>query len=411
MPHQTLRLGVIGTGCIGMEHIRNALLLPNVRIVALADPHEPSRRNAIKTLAAAGCEGVAVFEEGSYVLALEMVDAVIVCTPNDTHHEVMQKVLASGKHCLVEKPLCTTISHCAHTVALAKQPRLGYNGAPAPLLWCGMEYRYIPAIARLISEADQGLIGELRMLTIREHRFPFLKKVGNWNRRNERTGGTLVEKCVHFFDLMRRILRSEPRRIYASGGQELNHVGAPPDGSPPADILDTAYVLVDFESGARAVLELCMFAEASKHQEEVSLVGTRGKLEAFAPSHGATSDNELEANFRRCTRDETFASQYEAYDRPPTASECGTVLEAHEAIEERLMQAGDHAGSTFHELRRFAHAALSPGAQPEVSLDDGAVAVMMGIGAHRSIATGMPVAWQSLVEEYRAGLAGLPLPA
>jgi len=58
----------------------------------------------------------------------------------------------------------------------------------------------------------------------------------------------------------------------------------PPLPLPPA-------VLVDFVSGARAVLELCMFAEASKHQEEVTLVGTRGKLEAFAPTHGAKSDN------------------------------------------------------------------------------------------------------------------------
>ena len=94
-------------------------------------------------------------------------------------------------------------------------------------------------------------------------------KVGNWNRTNERTGGTLVEKCVHFFDLIRRIMRAEPTRIFASGGQSLNHLserGA--DGRVP-DILDNAYVMVDLDSGARAMLELCMFAEASKHQEEV----------------------------------------------------------------------------------------------------------------------------------------------
>jgi myo-inositol 2-dehydrogenase/D-chiro-inositol 1-dehydrogenase len=48
--------------------------------------------------------------------------------------------------------------------------------------------------------------GGIRMLTIREHRFPFLPKVGDWNRFNRNTGGTLVEKCCHFFDLMRLIL-------------------------------------------------------------------------------------------------------------------------------------------------------------------------------------------------------------
>ena len=62
------------------------------------------------------------------------------------------------------------------------------------------------------------------MLTITEHRFPFLEKVQNWNRFNENSGGTFVEKCCHFFDLMRLILKSDPIRITASAGQEVNHL-------------------------------------------------------------------------------------------------------------------------------------------------------------------------------------------
>ena len=45
------------------------------------------------------------------------------------------------------------------------------------------------------------------------------------------------------------------------------------------------------------MLELCMFAEASKNQEELSLVGTRGKLEAFAPSHGQREDDASQVDF------------------------------------------------------------------------------------------------------------------
>jgi hypothetical protein len=78
-------------------------------------------------------------------------------------------------------------------------------------------------------------------------------------------------------------------------------------------------------------------------------------------------------------------------------------VEEHLSINPTLMQAGDHAGSTFYELERFAKASLTPGAQPEVSLEDGAVAVMMGIGAQRSIESGLPVLWRDLMEEYRAG--------
>jgi len=73
------------------------------------------------------------------------------------------------------------------------------------------------------------------------------------------------------------------------------------------------------------------------------------------------------------------------------------------------MQAGDHAGSTHTELRHFADAALC-GSAPEVTFEDGAVAVMMGIGAQRSIESGMPVLWADLAREYEAAKAEPVLP-
>ena len=100
------------------------------------------------------------------------------------------------------------------------------------------------------------------MVAIREHRFPFLTKVDDWNRFSANTGGTLVEKCCHFFDLMNLILRNAPWRVMASGAQDVNHLDERYDGRTP-DILDNAFVIVDYPSGARALLDLCMFAEAT----------------------------------------------------------------------------------------------------------------------------------------------------
>merc|ERR1719157_502858 len=94
---------------------------------------------------------------------------------------------------------------------------------------------------RLINETDSGNLGQLHTLTVREHRFPFLVKVSNWNRFNRFTGGTLVEKACHFFDLMRRIVRSEPVSVYASGGQAMNHKDEV-YGEDQPDILDHAFV-------------------------------------------------------------------------------------------------------------------------------------------------------------------------
>ena len=82
---------------------------------------------------------------------------------------------------------------------------------------------------------------QLQMLSIREHRFPFLPKVGDWNRFSANTGGTMVEKCCHFFDLMRLIVGSEAVRVYCSGAMDVNHLDEvyPTAGGPVrSDILE-----------------------------------------------------------------------------------------------------------------------------------------------------------------------------
>jgi len=396
-----LRVGVIGTGCIGLEHIRNLNLCNQVAITAICDTHAASRSAALATLDTIGADSgaVAVHEEYTELLASPDVDAVVICTPNDHHIEVLRHAFRSNKHCLVEKPLCTEVAACAEAEALAATARADARaaGRPEPVLWCGMEYRYIPTIARLIREADEGVIGTPQLLTIREHRFPFLRKVGDWNRFNARTGGTLTEKCCHFFDLMRLILKSEPVRVVASGGQALNHLNEVYDGET-SDILDNAYVIVEFASGARALLEICMFAEASKHQEEISLVGTHGKLEAFAPSHGESTDDPDLVNFRRGVRNPAFIDSWDYVD-PPLPEDCGDLLEAHEGVAARLLEAGNHCGATYEEVNAFADAALGA-LPPTVTLEDGSKAVLLGLAAHRSIATGLPVLWSDMLREF-----------
>ncbi len=237
-----------------------------------------------------------------------------------------------------------------------------------------------------------------------------------------------MEKCCHHFDLMRRILRSEPRRVYASGCQALNHKEAVGGNAPQPDILDNAYVMIDFENGARGMLELCMFAEASKHQEEVSLVGTHGKLEAFAPSHGAREDDGDLINFRMGVRNSAFVRGEWELTEPPAPEECGRsslsypffpyvtpyfpwispaslfcrLLEEHVAVAPELLLAGNHAGATFEELVRFTRAALAGSPTAEVSVRDGSLAVLMGVAAHRSIASGAPVLWSELLAEFES---------
>ena len=274
MTTPVLRYGIIGAGMMGGEHALDLARLPGAQVVALADPVPASLE---WTTACVG-HAVATYGDHRGLLQRDDLDAVIIATPNDTHRAILDDVLATDLAVLVEKPLCTTVADCREVVAVAQQR--------TAVTWVGLEYRYIPVVAALLDQVRSGVLGATRMVSIREHRFPFLVKVGDWNRFNERTGGTLVEKCCHFFDLMRLIAHADPVRVMASGGQAVNHLDERYDGRVP-DILDHAYVIVEFANGVRGALDLCMFAEGGRYEQELCVVGDQAKVEAAFPGEDA----------------------------------------------------------------------------------------------------------------------------
>jgi predicted dehydrogenase len=359
---ESLRYGIVGAGMMGQEHMRNIALMPDAAVAAILEP-DPAMRAAAHALApqAALCGSL------EDLLARPEVNALLIASPNDRHADQLAAAIAARPlPVLVEKPLLTDLADTPRIAAAARHP--------APV-WVAMEYRYMPPVAALIAQA-QAATGGIRMLTIREHRFPFLHKVGGWNRLNRRTGGTLVEKCCHFFDLMRLILASDPVRVMASGGQAVNHKGELAEGEP-ADIWDHAYVIVDFASGARAMLELCMFAEGSRYQEEIAAIGPAGKIECLVP--GPT-------RFWPADLGPPPPPRLVVSPRAPKGPRVTDI-----PVDPALLAAGDHNGATFYQHQRFAAAARGQG-PVEVTLADGWWAVAMGKAAQISAAEGRAVA-------------------
>jgi predicted dehydrogenase len=361
---EELRFGVIGTGMMGCEHIRNLAALPGATVRAVSDPDERSRADAV---AAAGSD-VAVCADHRDLLAADDLDAVVIASPNHTHRSLLDDLWQTDLPVLVEKPLCTTLEDCLAVRARAE--------ARDAMVWVGLEYRYMPAVARLLQRLNAGDAGRLRMVAIREHRFPFLVKVGDWNRFNRNTGGTLVEKCCHFFDLMNLALGERPLQVMASGAQDVNHLDERYDGEIP-DIVDNAFVIVDYPSGARALLDLCMFAEGSRWEQEITLVGDAGKLEADLPGFMELSRGRR-AELVVSSRGPEWPVDIVAVDDDP-----------------EVRHLGGHHGASYLELARFCDA-LRTGAAPEVTVDDGLWSVAMGVAAHRSIDEGRPVAMAEL---------------
>lgn len=358
-----LRYGIIGAGMMAREHVRNLALIPGSEVTAIADPDAGSRSSCAAEVAAKLGADPKGYSDHNDLVASGLVDALVIASPNDTHKPILDDVFGAKVKLpvLCEKPIVTRAEDIAPLAAAAQA-----HGRP---VWTAMEYRYMPPVAELIREVRGGTIGKLHMLSIREHRFPFLPKVGDWNRFNERTGGTLVEKCCHFFDLMRLIAESEPVRVYASGAADVNHRSERYGGKTP-DIIDNAFVIVDFKSGVRASLDLCMFAEGAYYQEEITATGDNARVEAFVPGvtrFWQTGDKEREAEIEISPRDPQGPVRRKIH------------------VDETILKAGDHHGSTYFQHLGFRRAVLE-GGRIEVTVEDGLKAVAIGLAGERSIA-------------------------
>ena len=160
-----------------------------------------------------------------------------------------------------------------------------------------------------------------------------------------------------------------PERIFASGSQAVNHLDERYGGRVP-DIDDNAYVVVDYDDGARAMLDLCMFAEATHNQQEFSVIGDAGKAEALVPEHVV----------RTGRRGEHSIGAVEVVPTPVEAP-----------------YEGFHHGSSFVEHQRFLEAISAAGnaesrGQSTQALEAAMLCVAMGVAGQQSMATGGPVA-------------------
>ena len=348
-----VKFAVIGTGMMGCEHIRNLAHNDEAELIAVADPNPQSLEWALKAcgkrFSPRACQGT------NEIIDLRP-DAIIIASPNYTHRLLVDKFAALPIHLLIEKPMSTTLEDARALVSIAEQR--------AALTWIGMEYRYMPTTRLFLENLHK--VGDLKMLFIREHRFPFLKKVDNWNRFNKFTGGTLVEKCCHFFDLMNLAVRARPLQVMASGAQDVNHRDERYEGEQP-DIIDNAYVIVDYSNGVRACLDLCMFAEGSPNEQELVATGSIAKLEAHIPQ------NRL-----------TLASRKEP-----------VVTDIRVPPDQRIKYEGMHHGSSYLEQLHFVEA-ITSGSEPEVSSKDGYWSIAIGLAAQQAIAEGKVVPVESL---------------
>ncbi len=315
---------IIGTGMMGREHIRAILQLKQARIIGIFDEDVGSVRRALREFSLSEHQQPAVYTDLDQLTNDERVDAILICTPNFTHRPMFDAVKHTEKPIFLEKPMATTLEDAVYLA----QASLSY---PSSIL-LGMQYRYKSQYQLALNAINNGDIGSIKMISLCEYRPAFLSKVKEWNKFTVYSGGTLVEKCCHYFDLMNRIAASLPARVFASGGRAVNFKEFSYEGRA-SDIDDHALVIVEYENRTRAQFTLNMFSE--ELYESLTVSGERGTLRAeehasFKPGRGSSSKITVQV------------PGHTAYD--------GLDCTFPEDI-----RAGGHYGSTLFEHVRFAN--------------------------------------------------------
>ena len=261
-------LVIIGVGTIGQEHMRVAAMLGRARVHGIFDTQTHSLDSAEENFKKFSTDTLVRYPDLHSACNDPEVDALMICTPNYTHFEVLKIAVASFKPIFLEKPMATDLQDAADIVAM--------SATYSSFIQIGLQYRYKAQYLEAFHEAlDRRSLGEVKTISVSEHRPPFLDKVGQWNKFSRMSGGTLVEKCCHYFDLINMFAQARPSRVYASGGQAVNFLDFEKDGER-SDIDDHAYVVIDYSNGVRASFTLNMFCP--DFSEEIIIVGDKGKL-------------------------------------------------------------------------------------------------------------------------------------
>jgi len=330
---EELRIALIGAGRIGQLHGLNlSTRIPQAKLVLVVDALEESAQRCAALVG--GCQ-----VSTNYRDALERsdVDAIVVCSPTDTHAPIIEAAAAAGKHVFCEKPIAVDLA--AIDRALAAVERAG------TLLQIGFNRRFDANFRRVHDAIQQGEIGEPHLLHIisRDPAPPPIDYV-------RVSGGLFLDMAIHDFDMARFLIGREVEEIYASGAVRID-----PKIGEAGDI-DTALTVLKFAGGLIGTIDNSRQAVYG-YDQRVEVLGSEGSISV---------DN----NYPNTA---TIAGKNAVHRDLPL----NFFMERYEV-------------SYLEEISQFVTAVLTGGQSP-VSGADGRMPVVMAMAAAKSLAENRPV--------------------
>jgi len=344
MNERKLQVGVLGAGRIGKVHIANlATQIPNAQLAAVADVYTEQASAVAQQFGAPR-----VFGNYKELLRRDDVDAVAICTPTDTHYEVILEAASAGKHIFCEKPIELSLDRIREINEHVEKSGVHFM--------VGFNRRFDPNFQKIHDMVKAGKIGapEILRITSRDPAPPseaFLRS----------SGGIFFDMTIHDFDMARYLMGSEIVEVYARAKVLVDPIFR------RVNDWDTALVSLRFENGAVGAID----------NSRRAVYGYDQRAEVFGSGGMVAISNNAPDNH-------VYFDPSGGHSSPPL----NFFMERYTESYRREMQA-------------FVESVLENRPVP-VGGADGLAAVVIGIAATKSARENRPVALAEVYEQSKA---------
>lgn len=326
----TVRFGLLGAGRIGKVHAKAVMGDANAKLVAVTDAM-PAAAQAIADQY--GCD----VRSMEAILAATDIDAVVICTPTDTHADLIEAFVKAGKAVFCEKPIDLSLDRVKSCLEVVR----AHKGT----LMVGFNRRFDPHFQAVRAEIDKGTIGDVEMavITSRDPGAPPVEYIA-------RSGGIFRDMTIHDFDMARFLLGEEVAEVSAMAAVLVDQaIGKAGD-------FDSVQVMLKTASGRQAMISNSRRATYG-YDQRIEVHGSKGAVSA---------ENQRPVSIEVATG--------AGYTRPPL----------HDFFMTRYTEAYGAEIASFI-------AALSAGKPAAPSGEDGLIALALAEAALKSVAEGRTV--------------------
>ncbi len=249
----TIRFGLLGAGRIGKVHAKAISADGNARLVAVADAMAP----AAEAIAAQySCEVRSI----EAILAASDIDAVVICTPTDTHADLIEAFARAGKAIFCEKPIDLSLDRVKACLKVVRDTKA--------VLMVGFNRRFDPHFRAVKAEIAKGSIGAVEMVTItsRDPGAPPVDYIA-------RSGGIFRDMTIHDFDMARFLLGEEVAEVSAQASVLVD----PAIGT--AGDFDSVQVMLRTATGKMALISNSRRATYG-YDQRIEVHGAKGAVSA-----------------------------------------------------------------------------------------------------------------------------------